>query len=31
MRLATFKDSETGEVFPKMAEDIKRLTNNTVN
>ena len=30
MRLATFKDSDTGEVFPKMADDIKRLTNNTV-
>ena len=31
MRLSTFKDDETGEVFPKLAEDIKRLTNNTVN
>ena len=30
MRLATFKDDSTGEVFPKMAQDIKRLTNNTV-
>ena len=27
MRLATFKDDETGEVIPKMAESIKELTN----
>lgn len=27
MRLATFKDDETGEIIPKMAESIKSLTN----
>ena len=27
MRLATFKDTETGEVIPQMAEKIKELTN----
>ena len=27
MRLATFKDDETGEIIPKMAESIKELTN----